>query len=72
MCVYVHVHAQHASSYWYMQQVKTFELLQVCVLPPGNVHINHFIFMEHHKKTTLTLPVLNFFKFSQLKIHMQQ
>ena len=54
-----------------MQQVKIFELLQVCVLPPGNFHINHVIFMEYHKNTTLTLPVLNFFKFSQLEIYMQ-
>ena len=69
--VYVHVHA-HACSYWYMQQVKPFELLQVCVLPLGNVHINHVIFMEHHKKTTLTLPVLYFFKFLQLKVYMQK
>jgi hypothetical protein len=71
VCVYVHVHA-YACSYWYMQQVKTFELLQVRVLPPGNDHINHVTFMQHHKKNTLTLPALNYFKFLQLKMYMQQ
>jgi hypothetical protein len=69
LCVYMCIYA-HACSYGYRQKVKKFELLQVCVLPPSNVHINHVILVEHHKKATLTLPVLIFFKYLQLKIYI--